>query len=367
MHLHLVAMFPVSYLVKYNRGKKMNKKICLLDYGFVSQTGYGKEFLQKVLEKKEVLQDKHIQDPDPEKSLGKKGLKYVNNGTKMLGSAYYQTLKNPNLNDYVNNNLKRVSVYNGSELLNLHDSFEFELCAVNKGPNYVSPMIAPSTLANVASSFFSIKSKITGPNVSVSAGKCGGVTALCSALIHFEENFFDIALVGSVEVEGRFHNDIKIAESRQDDKFHEHSIAMILSSYELAKENEFPILANVRDFVSWMQEEFQNSMDVVEKAFNDLVNNEKSIVQKLTSISLIGFKDYDSNIMDSIYKKFPHVQNIEHIEDLIGDGDNTGGLIGVANSIEKIEDREFALIISRDPSGYCQATLIQKGVPSDIE
>ena len=90
---------------------------------------------------------------DKDKSLGKS--RHLSAATRLLSSTALKLTENKAVAEKVESAPRKVGVYIACENINLEDDFEFDLCAKNFGPDYVSPLKAPNTLANAVGSHFS--------------------------------------------------------------------------------------------------------------------------------------------------------------------------------------------------------------------
>ena len=101
-----------------------------------------------------------INDFSPENFIGKKGLRYLNNGTKFLSSAAKMALDDANFpND--ENLFDHVGIIIGSSLGNFAETTDYFHEIIKEGPSEVSPMqsfdVALNSSINHSSVFFKIK------------------------------------------------------------------------------------------------------------------------------------------------------------------------------------------------------------------
>lgn len=133
---------------------------------------------------------------DANRSLGKS--RHLSAATKLLCSTATHL-------DGLDSDPVSTGVYVAADTINLEDDFEFDMCAKNIGPDYVSPLKAPNTLANVVGSHLARLYNIQGPNCTIAAGQHGWLQALDVAQLALQAKTIQRALVGAVEVSSRFH------------------------------------------------------------------------------------------------------------------------------------------------------------------
>lgn len=148
---------------------------------------------------------------DASKSLGKS--RHLSAATKLWSSTTNKLLITELLSNCIEKTPHKVGVFLAVENINLEDDFVFDLCAKNYGPDYVSPLQAPNTLANVVGSHFARFSGAQGPNCTISAGQSSGLQALDLAALNLDNTAIDIAIIGGVEVKSNYHTRLNV-ESR---------------------------------------------------------------------------------------------------------------------------------------------------------
>jgi 3-oxoacyl-[acyl-carrier-protein] synthase II len=228
-----------------------DKPLAVTGTGFISPQGIGdRRFLDTA--GKTLLAKSRLDEYDPEGYLGKKGLAFLNNATKLFSSVVFQALSSGSLRDILAGRPSRTGIYNGSELVNLVDDFEFDLCAKHEGPDRVSPMKAPNTLANVAAGHVAVKAAVTGPNFTLSAGAGGGLQALQLAGLHLAEGAIELAIVGSTEIHTPYHRALARGRSPQPlfPPSPELAIALALEPEDAARERGAGIQGTLAGFAS---------------------------------------------------------------------------------------------------------------------
>lgn len=183
----------------------INKKVAITGLGFMSPVGMGVDALHAILSGEKTAEGK-LETYNPDKILGKRGLRFVSPAAQIFNVTAYHALADNGIGEMIDGNTERVGIYHGTEIPNLGDAFDVDLVAKNDGPSSVSPMSSPNTLANVASGELAIRKHVLGPNVSVSNGQNSGLQAVSVAMWHMEEGWVDAAIIGAVEV-GSFYHD----------------------------------------------------------------------------------------------------------------------------------------------------------------
>ena len=342
-------------------------RVGIFDIGFVSSLGIGKEALTSYISSSEKISENFLQDSyDPEGFLGKKGLRYLNNGTKLISSMYFQLLKNNLLDHYIQEHSERIGVYNGTELINLYDDFEFDLVAKNEGPSYVSPMKAPNTLANVASSFFSMKAGITGPNTTLSGGYNGSLEALNLSSIHLQENMVDLALVGSVEISSKYHKPF-ISDST---KKTELAIGCVVGTDKARDNLKLPPKGYLVSFSSCA------IVTTVTSAIPNLIASVlKAAGLSKEEIDCVYVCDKKNTVDYKIFEKLlPSIKRIMNLSIIFPNCNNALPLLSISSFILDLEissssilyqegnikDCKNALIFSFEECGYCTAAIVTR-------
>ncbi|MBX3304671.1 MAG: hypothetical protein KF751_01325 [Nitrospira sp.] len=141
---------------------------------------------------------------DTGRILGRK-TRHLNSATLFFGSTAAALLETEKVKHVERQCPDRVGIYVTAETINLEDDFCFDLTAKVHGPDYVSPMQAPNTLANVVGSHFASFAGITGPNCTIAAGQTGGFQAIQVATLGLSDQSIDMAIVGGVEVCSEYH------------------------------------------------------------------------------------------------------------------------------------------------------------------
>ncbi|MCY0976815.1 beta-ketoacyl synthase N-terminal-like domain-containing protein [Chryseobacterium wangxinyae] len=339
-----------------------NKDIVISAIGFNSP--YGTEidnyFCQNESENKNLI----IEDHDPQKFLKPKGQRFLNKATLVYGNVAFHAINNRDLKSKIDETPERIGLYDGTELSNLEDCFIFDLTAKNQGPDRVSPMKAPSTIANAAASQMAIQAGIKGPNFSVCAGMAGSLQALDIATLHLKQGITDYGVIASTEIRNYYQESIRRGnESHHRNISPELGIAMVLERREtLILEGKKP-LATIKKIHSETHTE-----DLPIEAF--LFQNISNMADQYSFDTVIfsgGTSTINEKVFEEVLKKNGLNMSVIYPETLFGDNDNAGGMLGIAYGIAIFEgknvyktDKENILVLSSDKTGTVILTVIEK-------
>lgn len=192
---------------------KQAETIAITGIGAVSAYGLGAEAIWAALNNREVRKTRLPQevsgetaelygfpvgDWNPAELLGKRGLQFLRPSTKYLHAATLLALADANLNAPLPEP-DEVGIVVGSNLAGLQSITEYDWTAVTEGPQYVSPMEAPNTLANAPASHLAIRVQARAFNTTIASGQCAGFDALGYASKMLREKRARFVIVGGVE------------------------------------------------------------------------------------------------------------------------------------------------------------------------
>ncbi|MBA2392569.1 MAG: AuaD protein [Ktedonobacteraceae bacterium] len=191
---------------------KYNGPIVITGMGAVSPFGLGAEAVWQALEKGErrtqVLEPIGLEDQSilgskvgewsPADLLGKRGLQYMRPSSQFLSGASVLALREAALtgDDVLPDDLG-VSI--GCNLGGLQSIADYDYTAIKEGPQYVSPMEAPNTLANAPASHLAIRLKARAFNTTLASGQCTGLDTLGYAAKALREGRARQVVAGGVE------------------------------------------------------------------------------------------------------------------------------------------------------------------------
>ncbi|UFJ42567.1 AuaD protein [Brevibacillus humidisoli] len=189
------------------------ESIAITGIGAVSAYGLGVESLWSAIGKrvprKTLIHDQEAPESDvlyglqvgewnPAELLGKRGLQFLRPSTKYLHAASLLALQDAKLSPK-SPDPDEVGIVVGSNLAGLQSITEYDLTAVTEGPQYVSPMEAPNTLANAPASHLAIRVQARAFNTTIASGQCAGFDALGYASKMLREKRARYVIVGGVE------------------------------------------------------------------------------------------------------------------------------------------------------------------------
>ncbi len=361
---------------------KFNAVVTAIGFNSVSGTGLGAYYEWVHTSPDEQIIEKY----DPESYLGTKGIRFLNKATLMYCNLTYQCIKNHGLEEFIAKHNDRIGLYDGTDLSNIEDGFNFDLIAKMDGADLASPMSAPNTIANAASSMMAIKSNIKGPNFSVCGGACGSLQALDVATLHLSQNMVDYAVVASTEVTSKYHKAVRLGENRglsEEKSAPEMGFAFVLESKEQAEKNQSKVFLNVLGTQSGQKLKQESNEDLLIRLINNLLivtSEEKS--EKLDGILLsAGSHNMDKVMFDAkVTQRFSDKMPIFYAESIHGHGDNAGGFAGMLLGLGLFEGKiktslaaleitnrpsenqcfQNFIVLSLDRTGYAIATRIAK-------
>ncbi|WP_043316414.1 beta-ketoacyl synthase N-terminal-like domain-containing protein [Microbulbifer sp. HZ11] len=164
---------------------------------------------------------------DADKSIGKS--RHLSAATKLFSSTACKLLEDSESAETLQRDPGAIGVFFAGEHINLEDDFVFDMCARNHGPDYVSPLHAPNTLANVVASHFARFAGVQGPNCTVSSGQSSLAHTLDLAFLSIENESINLGIIGAVEIFSPYHQSLHskprelacsfvVRRSREDDQ-----------------------------------------------------------------------------------------------------------------------------------------------------
>ncbi len=191
----------------------MKKKAVITGIGVVSPLGIGhQDFWNNLvsgnstiapmecldLSKYESKNGAEVKNLNTEDFLGRKGLRYLNNGTKFLGSSAKMAVDDANLeiDDELSNH---TGILIGSSLGNFSQTTDYFHDIIREGPSDVSPMksydVALNSSVNYVSVFFKMKSFAR----TISSGFTSGTDAIGNATKLIQNGKAKVIIAGGVE------------------------------------------------------------------------------------------------------------------------------------------------------------------------
>ncbi|MCP4370094.1 MAG: beta-ketoacyl-[acyl-carrier-protein] synthase family protein [Deltaproteobacteria bacterium] len=191
----------------------MKKKVVITGIGVVSPLGIGhQDFWNNLvsgnscigpmenldLSKYECKNGAEVKGLNPEEFLGRKGLRYLNNGTKFLGSSVKMAIDDASLEikEDVSN---QTGILIGSSLGNFSQTTDYFHDIVREGPSELSPMQSYDVALNSSINYASVMFKIKNFARTISSGFTSGTDAIGNALKLIQKGTANVIVTGGVE------------------------------------------------------------------------------------------------------------------------------------------------------------------------
>jgi 3-oxoacyl-[acyl-carrier-protein] synthase II len=191
----------------------MKKKVVITGIGVVSPLGIGhQDFWNNLvsgnscigpmesldLSKYECKNGAEVKGLNPEEFLGRKGLRYLNKGTKFLGSSVKMAIDDASLeiNEDVSN---QTGILIGSSLGNFSQTTDYFHNIVREGPSDLSPMQSYDVALNSSINYASVVFKIKNFARTISSGFTSGTDAIGNALKLIQNGKANVIITGGVE------------------------------------------------------------------------------------------------------------------------------------------------------------------------
>ncbi|MGR3175744.1 MAG: beta-ketoacyl-[acyl-carrier-protein] synthase family protein [Candidatus Scalindua sp.] len=150
------------------------------------------------LSKYECKNGAEVKGLNPEEFLGHKGLKYLNKGTKFLGSSIKMALDDASLN--IDEELSnQTGILIGSSLGNFSQTTDYFHDIVREGPSELSPMQSYDVALNSSINYASVVFKIKNFARTISSGFTSSTDAIGNAIKLIQNGKADVILTGGVE------------------------------------------------------------------------------------------------------------------------------------------------------------------------
>ncbi|BBO17774.1 beta-ketoacyl-acyl carrier protein (ACP) synthase [Candidatus Brocadia pituitae] len=191
----------------------MKKRVVITGLGVVSPLGCGKEiFWDNLIAGKsgiapmaslDLLPYKcklggEVRDLKPEIYLGSKGLKYLNKGTRFLGSAAKMAIDDARLP--TDGTLsEKMGIVIGSSLGNFSETTDYFYEIIRNNPSELSPMLSYDVALNSSINYVSVIFKIKGLARTISAGFTSSSDAIGDAFKMIQRDMVKVIVAGGVE------------------------------------------------------------------------------------------------------------------------------------------------------------------------
>ncbi len=191
----------------------MEKRVVITGIGIVSPLGCGKEtFWNNLIEGKSGISPMssldlspykcklggEVRDLKPETYLGIKGLKYLNKGTRFLGSASRMALDDAKLTqgDSLSN---QMGIVIGSSLGNFSETTDYFYEIIRNNPSELPPMLSYDVALNSSINYVSVIFKIKGLARTISSGFTSSTDAIGDAFKMIRRGMAKVIIAGGVE------------------------------------------------------------------------------------------------------------------------------------------------------------------------
>ncbi|MCR4321727.1 MAG: beta-ketoacyl-[acyl-carrier-protein] synthase family protein [Candidatus Brocadiaceae bacterium] len=314
----------------------MKKRVVITGIGVVSPLGCGKEdFWNNLIAGKSGIAPMtsldlshykcklggEVRDLKPEVYLGSKGLKYLNKGTRFLGSASKMAMDDAKLpQDGSLSN--QMGIVIGSSLGNFSETTDYFYEIIRNGPSELSPMLSYDVALNSSINYVSVTFKIKGLARTTSAGFTSSADAIGDAYKMIQRDMAKIIVAGGVEqisidlflifylrgllsgLDGTKEANLPFDKARNGFVMSEGSYVVILEELQHALDRGAHIYAEITGFGSTFVGGKKHPEDVrvrrVEKAMHDAL--EESEVKK-EHVDLISANANGCKMQDKVEAK----------------------------------------------------------------
>jgi 3-oxoacyl-[acyl-carrier-protein] synthase II len=135
---------------------------------------------------------------DPTDYINRKDARRMDRFAQLAVAAGYQAVKNSNLN-IDDSNKDDIGVFVGSGIGGLTTLFEQAQVLVEKGPDRVSPFLAPMMISDIAAAQISIALGVKGPNICMTSACSSGSDAIGVAYELIRRGDADVMIAGGTE------------------------------------------------------------------------------------------------------------------------------------------------------------------------
>lgn len=191
----------------------MKKRVVITGLGVISPLGCGKEvFWDNLIAGKSGIAPMttldlspytcklggEARDLKPEIYLGSKGLKYLNKGTRFLGSASKMAIDDAKLP--ADGSLsEKMGIIIGSSLGNFSETTDYFYEIIRNNPSELSPMLSYDVALNSSINYVSVIFKIKGLARTISAGFTSSTDAIGDAFKMIQRDMAKVIVAGGVE------------------------------------------------------------------------------------------------------------------------------------------------------------------------
>ena len=365
----------------------MEKRVVVTGIGVVSPLGCKKEdFWNGLIEGKSGIAPMtsldltnykcklggEVRDLHPETHLGSKGLKYLNKGTRFLGSAAKMAIDDAKLP--VDGSLSNVmGIVIGSSLGNYSETTDYFYEIIKGNPSELSPMRSYDVALNSSINYVSVIFKIKGLARTISAGFTSSTDAIGDAYKMIQRDMARVIIAGGVEqisidlflifyirgllsgLDGKRELSTPFDKGRNGFVMSEGSYVVILEELQHAMERCAPIYAEVKGFGNTYvggrdyteNERINRAKKAMSEAIEEANINERDIT--LISANACGCKIQDTVEAKAIQSLFgSNVSNvpISANKSNIGESYGTSGAAQIISAVMSVNTGIIPQIIN---------------------
>ena len=365
----------------------MKKRVVITGLGVVSPLGCGKEaFWNNLIEGKSGIAPMTSldlspykcklggegRDLKPEVYLGSKGLKYLNKGTRFLGSASKMALDDAKLpQDGSLSN--QMGIVIGSSLGNFSETTDYFYDIIRNSPSELSPMLSYDVALNSSINYVSVIFKIKGLARTISAGFTSSTDAIGDSYKMIQRDMAKVIMTGGVEqisidlflifylrgllsgLDGTREASLPFDKTRNGFVMAEGSYVVILEELQHAMERGAPIYAEVKGFGNTYvggrdyteNERINRAKKAMSEAIEEANINERDIT--LISANACGCKIQDAVEAKAIQSLFgSNVSNvpISANKSNIGESYGTSGAAQIISAVMSVNTGIIPQIIN---------------------
>lgn len=331
-----------------------------------------------------------------EEFLGKKGLQFMQPCSLYLLVASVLALDTASIN-IKNMDSDKLGIVVSTNHSGLKMSSQFDKTTLIKGPNNVSPMQAPNTIANAPASHLAIRINSKAFNTTISSGFCAGLDGIGYSVSMLRKGAADVVVVGGTEewndqiewyyksaglLPNKYFGECGQAFNTKSKGIipGEGSAAVVLERYEHAIKRGANILGEVVSHYSCFTP--QDNNDSRKRGFIRCIDTTLQHVYENNNIDLIfsganGTPKKDNIELATLNATFPDTPVLS-IKNTIGETSGPAGLFQLVSSIHAINDGtltnhtllnsyskklnniETALLTENDLSGGTSSVLVRK-------
>jgi len=332
----VVLVIYCQSLSGYYLINNMKKRVVITGIGIVSPLSCDKEaFWNNLIEGKSGIapmtsldlspykckQGGEVRDLKPEVYLGSKGLKYLNKGTRFLGSASKMAIDDAKLP--TDGSLsEKMGIIIGSSLGNFSETTDYFYEIIRNNPSELSPMLSYDVALNSSINYVSVIFKIKGLARTISAGFTSSTDAIGDAYKMIQRDMAKVIVAGGVEqisidlylifylrgllsgLDGTKEKSLPFDKARNGFVMAEGSYVVILEELQHALDRGAHIYAEIKGFGSTFVGGKKHPEDIrvrrVEKAMHDAL--EESGVKK-EHVSFISANANGCKMQDAVEAK----------------------------------------------------------------